>query len=158
MSIPRNRWLLTLALTVGLTGAAATQTPTATRRTPQFDNESVRVWKSVIAPGQPLSLHRHENGRVIVALVGGTLEIVKESGESRSVSWETGKGLLAARRSPRGEARRPEPGPGADRGDGDRARTSNALRAGAPVRGARARPWAAGHPPGPAVEPSRQWR
>ena len=58
---------------------------------PQFENESVRVWKSVIVPGQPLSLHRHENGRVIVALKGGTLKIVKESGESRAVVWETGK-------------------------------------------------------------------
>jgi hypothetical protein len=49
------------------------------------------VWKSVIAPGRPLTLHRHDHGRVIVALKGGTLEIVKESGESRRVTWETGK-------------------------------------------------------------------
>ena len=62
-----------------------------TRRVPQLENESVKVWKSVIVPGQPLSLHRHENGRVIVALKGGTLKIVKESGESRAVVWETGK-------------------------------------------------------------------
>jgi hypothetical protein len=51
----------------------------------------VRVWKSLIAPGQPLTLHRHEHGRVIVALRGGTLKIVKESGDSRTVTWETGK-------------------------------------------------------------------
>jgi quercetin dioxygenase-like cupin family protein len=76
---------------------ASTQPPAppaqaaGTRRTPQFENESVRVWKSVIAPGQPLSLHRHERGRVIVALQGGTLRIVEESGESRTVTWETGK-------------------------------------------------------------------
>jgi quercetin dioxygenase-like cupin family protein len=57
---------------------------------PQFENESVRVWRSTIVPGQPLSLHRHESGRVIVALQGGTLKVVKESGESRSVTWETG--------------------------------------------------------------------
>ena len=81
---------LTLALALG--GPARTQTaPSATRRVPQFDNEAVRVWKSVIVPGQPLSLHRHENGRVIVALKGGTLKIVKESGESREAVWETGK-------------------------------------------------------------------
>ncbi|HEY6548457.1 MAG TPA: hypothetical protein VI589_11140, partial [Vicinamibacteria bacterium] len=91
MPHPRTTGLVALALTLGLAGSAHLQTPaSATRRVPQFDNESVRVWKSIIAPGQPLSLHRHENGRVIVALVGGTLKIVKESGESRSVTWETG--------------------------------------------------------------------
>ena len=83
-------WLVVLAL--GLSGSAHTQsTPATTQRYPQFENESVRVWKSVIVPHQPLSLHRHENGRVIVALAGGTLKVVKESGESRSVVWETGK-------------------------------------------------------------------
>ena len=90
MSLPRTAVFVALAL--GLGGSAHTQAPaTATRRIPQFENDSVRVWKSVIAPHQPLSLHRHENGRVIVALAGGTLKIVKESGESKSVVWETGK-------------------------------------------------------------------
>jgi beta-alanine degradation protein BauB len=89
MPIRRTAWLVAVAL--GLAASSSTQAPTVTRRTPQFENESVRVWKSTIAPGQPLSLHRHESGRVIVALVGGTLEIVKESGESRAVTWETGK-------------------------------------------------------------------
>lgn len=89
MSLRTTVWVVVLAL--GLSGSAHPQAPpSATRRVPQFENESVRVWKSVIAPGQPLSLHRHENGRVIVALAGGTLKIVKESGESRTVTWETG--------------------------------------------------------------------
>jgi quercetin dioxygenase-like cupin family protein len=90
MSMPKIVGGAVLAL--GLAGWAYTQAPPQpTRRIPQFDNESVRVWKSVIAPHQPLSLHRHENGRVIVALTGGTLKIVKESGESKTVVWETGK-------------------------------------------------------------------
>ena len=29
----------------------------ATARTPQFENEYVEVWKSVIVPNQPLSMH-----------------------------------------------------------------------------------------------------
>ena len=89
MPMRKTVWLVVLA--VGLFGSAPTQPPSATRRIPQFENESVRVWKSHIAPGQPLSLHRHESGRVIVALTGGTLTIVKESGESRTVTWDTGK-------------------------------------------------------------------
>ncbi len=32
-----------------------------------------------------------KNGRVIVALTDGTLRIVKESGESKTVTWEKGK-------------------------------------------------------------------
>ncbi len=89
MSVPQAACAIALAL--GLAGPMATQAPPVTRRLPQLENESVRVWKSVIAPGQPLSLHRHESGRVIVALAGGTLKVVKESGEARSVTWETGR-------------------------------------------------------------------
>jgi quercetin dioxygenase-like cupin family protein len=79
-----------VALAVSLAGSTRQEVPSVTRRVPQFENESVRVWRSTIAPNQPLSLHRHENGRVIVAIQGGTLRIVKESGESRSVTWENG--------------------------------------------------------------------
>ena len=89
MSMRKTAGLVVVVL--GLAASSSTQPSAVTRRTPQFANESVRVWKSVIAPGQPLSLHRHESGRVIVALKGGTLRIVKESGDSRTVTWETGK-------------------------------------------------------------------
>ena len=62
-----------------------------TQRVPQFENESVKVWKSVIRPNAPLTLHRHEHGRTIVALVGGDLKIVKASGQTTVAHWETGK-------------------------------------------------------------------
>ena|SRR5215813_12946750 len=84
------RWLGLGVFVAALSTAASPETP-GTRRVPQFENDSVRVWKSLIVPGQPLSLHRHEHGRVIVALRGGTLKIVKESGESRTVTWEAGR-------------------------------------------------------------------
>ena len=68
--------------------AAATQT----RREPQFENDNVRVWKSTIMPNQPLSLHRHEHGRTIVALKGGTLDVVDEKGQTKTkMNWESGK-------------------------------------------------------------------
>jgi quercetin dioxygenase-like cupin family protein len=79
-----------VVLALGFTSAARTQPPRSTVRTPQFENDSVRVWKTSIAPGQPLTMHRHESARVIVALTDGTLRIVKESGESRTVTWERG--------------------------------------------------------------------
>ena len=66
-------------------------TQTGTRRIPQFENDRVRVWKSIIEPKQPLTLHRHEHGRTLVALVGGTIKIVQANGASKTVVWETGK-------------------------------------------------------------------
>jgi quercetin dioxygenase-like cupin family protein len=78
-----------MVLTV-LVGAAAVQ-QSATRREPQFENDQVRVWKSIIMPKQPLSMHRHEHPRALVALKGGTLDIVQQSGEKERVVWESGK-------------------------------------------------------------------
>ncbi|MCA1585529.1 MAG: hypothetical protein LC791_12440 [Acidobacteria bacterium] len=71
---------------------ALQQQSSGTRREPQFDNEHVRVWKSIIMPNQPLALHRHEHGRTIVALKGGTLDVVDGKGETlQKMTWETGK-------------------------------------------------------------------
>ena len=78
----------------GLTGSQQKPTPPAqkqTQRIPQFDNEDVRVWRSVIAPNAPLTMHRHEHPRVIVALNGGTISIVEDNGKSEAHVWETGK-------------------------------------------------------------------
>jgi len=80
-----------VALVVGL--AAGTWTQTAqTRREPQFENDHVRVWKSIILPNQPLALHRHDYGRAIVALKGGSLDVVDGQGRTiKTMRWETGK-------------------------------------------------------------------
>ena len=74
-------------------GAGAWQQQAAqTRREPQFENGNVKVWKSIILPNQPLALHRHDFGRTIVALKGGTLDIVNSKGETtKKMTWETGK-------------------------------------------------------------------
>ncbi len=90
-------WKLATAMVAVILSAAGvvsavTQTPSQTRREPQFENENVRVWKSIIMPNQPLTLHRHEFGRTIVTLKGGTLDIVDASGKTtKQVVWETGK-------------------------------------------------------------------
>jgi len=81
---------LALASIAGVAGYQA-QSGATTQRFPQFENDHVKVWKSVIVPNAPLTLHRHEHGRTIVALVGGDLKIVKESGQTTVAHWETGK-------------------------------------------------------------------
>jgi beta-alanine degradation protein BauB len=63
-----------------------------TRREPQFENADVRVWKSIIMPNQPLSLHRHEKGRALIALKGGQLHVVdKDRKPIHTYNWESGK-------------------------------------------------------------------
>ena len=67
------------------------QQASQTQRTPQFENEDVRVWKSVVMPNAPLTMHTHEHPRVIIALSGGTMKIVSEDGTSEAQVWESGK-------------------------------------------------------------------
>jgi hypothetical protein len=67
------------------------QTATQTQRIPQFENEDVKVWKSVVYPNAPLMMHRHDHPRVIIALSGGTMNIVEKSGSSESHVWATGE-------------------------------------------------------------------
>lgn len=76
-----------LALTIRGYG----QQKEVTHRVPMFENDEVKVWKTIIVPNSPLAMHRHEQGRTIVALKGGTLTILQDTGEKTQVVWETGK-------------------------------------------------------------------
>ena len=66
-------------------------TPNAPQRTPQFENDDVAVWKTVVPPNAPLKMHTHQHARVIIALTGGTMKVVYEDGSSETHEWETGK-------------------------------------------------------------------
>ena len=59
----------------------AQQRQSTSRREPQFENAQVSVWKSIIMPKQPLTLHRHDHGRALVALTDGQLEVIDKSGK-----------------------------------------------------------------------------
>jgi quercetin dioxygenase-like cupin family protein len=92
----RLRPTLVACLFAFITGAglmgARQQSQSATRREPQFENEHVRVWKSVIMPRQPLSLHRHEHGRALIALTDGQLSVLDKDGKPiETYTWERGK-------------------------------------------------------------------
>lgn len=62
----------------------------ATQRYPQFENQDVKVWRSVVYPNAPLTMHRHDHPRVIIALQGGTMRLVDNQGSSEDHRWETG--------------------------------------------------------------------
>lgn len=86
IAVPAVLLLLLAALTAGSSNPSP-----ETQRIPQFENEHVKVWRSVISPNVPLPLHRHEHGRVIIALQGGTMKIEEQTGASETQVWETGK-------------------------------------------------------------------
>jgi hypothetical protein len=62
-----------------------------TRREPQFENAHMKVWKSIIEPNQPLSQHRHEHGRALIALTDGVLDVVNPAGKTTNTyHWKRG--------------------------------------------------------------------
>jgi beta-alanine degradation protein BauB len=78
------KWIASVGVvaTVFAAGVAVgQQAQGTTRREPQFENSEVQVWKSIINPGKPLGLHRHDHGRVLVSLNGGTLNVVDGDGK-----------------------------------------------------------------------------
>jgi len=96
--------LAILASSVGLLGFQQSrphaEAQVLTQRVPQFENEDVKVWRSVIAPNAPLTMHRHEHPRVIIALNGGTMNIVEDSGKRESHVWEAGKAYTLPANAP----------------------------------------------------------
>jgi hypothetical protein len=64
--------------------------PAQTHRIFQFENEHVRVWKTVIMPHQPLKMHRHDCPRVVVGLKGGSLTKIEQTGEISDLKFDTG--------------------------------------------------------------------
>ena len=89
-----KRWIgisFVLGVLLGVGVVRSQQSPTGTQRIVQFENDDVKVWKSVVVPHAPLTMHRHEHGRVIIALRGGTMKIVEQSGASEPHVWDTGK-------------------------------------------------------------------
>jgi hypothetical protein len=83
-----------IAVSVFAAGVLVGQQQGTSRREPQFENSEVQVWKSIISPGKPLGLHRHEHGRALVSLNGGVLNVVDGNGKVIDVyKLEAGKAM-----------------------------------------------------------------
>ena len=90
----RRSIIIVCAVSFALGGVTvwAQQQSSATRREPQFENDHVKVWKSIIMPNQPLTQHRHEHGRALIALTDGEVKVVGVDGKTMStMKWEQGK-------------------------------------------------------------------
>ena len=83
MSLSRSTGLACLLCFAAGAGAvwAQQRAQGTSRREPQFENAHMSVWKSIIMPKQPLTLHRHEHGRALVALTDGRLKVVDKDGK-----------------------------------------------------------------------------
>jgi beta-alanine degradation protein BauB len=92
MSRSRTIAVAALSFLAGAGAMWAQQQQTTTRREPQFENEHVRAWKSIILPKQPLTQHRHEHGRALIALTDGQLKVVDQNGTHiTTYDWKKGK-------------------------------------------------------------------
>jgi hypothetical protein len=90
------RWIAATGIiaTVFAAGVAVGQQAGASRREPQFENSEVQVWKSIVMPNQPLALHRHDHGRALISLNGGTLNVVDGNGKVMDVyKLQAGKAM-----------------------------------------------------------------
>jgi hypothetical protein len=74
----------------------------STHRTPQFENDKVNVWKTVIYPStsQSLQMHRHDNNRVLVAFDNGTLKITTDKGVVHYLKLEKNKAYYLTKETP----------------------------------------------------------
>jgi quercetin dioxygenase-like cupin family protein len=86
-----SRAVFLVAIILAGVGASVSQQTGQLQRIPQFENEDVNVWKTVVPPNAPLVMHTHEHPRVIVALSGGTMKTVYENGPTETHLWEAGK-------------------------------------------------------------------
>jgi len=77
----RSTGIACLLCFVAGAGTMWAQQEVTSRREPQFENDQVSVWKSIIMPKQPLTLHRHDHGRALVALTDGQLRVVDKGGK-----------------------------------------------------------------------------
>lgn len=73
-----------------------------TKRIPQFSNDQVNVWKTVIYPTskQVLTMHRHEHNRIVVALSNGLLKITNDKGKIHYLRLEKNKAYYLAKDTP----------------------------------------------------------
>lgn len=82
--------LLKIAILIQLTKETQGTERACYLRIPLFENDTVRVWRTVIAPGEPLPVHYHEKPRVAVPLQDVHLKRVF-AGSTEKLTFERGK-------------------------------------------------------------------
>ena len=86
----RSVLVVVLAIVAGWVGRGEAERRSQTL-IPQLENDAVTVWKTVLGPHEKIGMHRHEHGRVVVALKGGTMTVPQDDGGSHKLRFETGQ-------------------------------------------------------------------
>lgn len=78
-------------LLMGFSITIHAQLPT-THRISQIENDAVHVWKTIIYPTKKaqLTMHRHDNNRVVVALTNGLLKVTNNQGHVHYLKLKKG--------------------------------------------------------------------
>lgn len=77
-----------LCFTAGV-GVMWAQQQQKSHREPQFENSQLEAHYTLIMPHEPLTLHRHDHGRAIVALTDGVLKVEDKNGKvMQTYNWK----------------------------------------------------------------------
>ena len=62
-------------------------------RIPQFSNEKVNIWETILYPGktQSLKMHHHYYDRVLIALDDGVIQVTNDQGRSHLLALKKNK-------------------------------------------------------------------
>jgi quercetin dioxygenase-like cupin family protein len=84
---------IALSATCVASGFSRAEQSAEMQRIPQFENDRVTVWRSVIPPHTQSTLHRHDRGRTVVGIVGGELKTITPDGRVTVTRYEAGKAI-----------------------------------------------------------------
>jgi hypothetical protein len=91
----KGYWFVAAAMLVSVVSGfsrTSAQAPRAEmQRVPQFENDRVASWKSVIPPHTESTMHRHDRYRTVIGIVGGDLKTVAPDGRAAVTHYEAGK-------------------------------------------------------------------
>lgn len=93
---------LLLASLLVLASANSQAAPAQTQRIPQFANDNVAVWETIVYPhsNQILKMHRHDYDRILVAFDDGKIKIKNNKGQVHILTLKKNKAYLLKKDKP----------------------------------------------------------
>lgn len=85
-----KKYFLLLCSSGVLLMSTSLQSAEVTKREKQVETPEVIVWKTIIAPYQPLKMHRHDHKRIVIALTDTELLVTNDKGKSHKMTWKKG--------------------------------------------------------------------
>jgi beta-alanine degradation protein BauB len=93
---------LTITLLIMLISTTALAITPNTTRTPQYENNKVQVWETIIYPSknQILKSHRHERDRILVAFDSGILKVTNDKNQTHYLKLQKNKSYYLSKDVP----------------------------------------------------------